>query len=757
MGPSVHLPAATELDPVAVAVAVGLALALGAAVAGLARRGDRWVLVSWCALGGAAGASCAAPPPSPHVYAHVGRVRYHLVTAQPVDGRTCRLFVWATWHEGEWTVWDPPARARTRPRLPATRLVLSGTLDVPEPWAGGPPKDGWMRVRRAYHATSAGTRVVCGQAGERQDWVRACVEALGPTHGAMAAAALLGERRLLPEPLVGWFERTGTIHLLAISGFHVSLLGAIVWTAARILTGGARWSRWAALGAMIGYAVFVGAPISVVRALSMAGLALAGPDSGRGARIWNGWGWVTALMTISDPRQPLQTGFALSISATAGVLLGARLATLLGSRLRRFEGGRLAPTARLAAALAPLAGTSLGATLLTTPWMLYAFANMYPLSLLANLVAIPAMALLLPAMVVAIVAEKAGLPGANAWSASAIHLGDAFVALLETLAHPAGRWVLSGRLDRENAWAATLAAALLLVVVNRTLEAQFARPAPRQATAPRGPRRLNHHAAAGFTVAVLAAIGHAPLLARLIPPDGAVVRFLSVGQGDAILIEGPKQRWLVDFGPGDWGGRDKLVPHLRRLGIHRIDRAWITHGDMDHWGGLIPVLSHGIRVDTLALSGAADFSASFWRTVTEADPRPQVLRVHAPERHRISPEVTMDVLHPWRGVDAEDRNDAIADPRADARSEAGRQPRADRRPRASRAATNGRAGDSAAYLGIAGRPSRQPHLRPPRCLRRAGALPAHCLTGTQQSFRISARGVGGRTPAAGHPTSAHRP
>lgn len=650
------------------ATAPWISLGLVCCCMGAARGGAGAVVGAWVALGASLGASSRVAPPAADAYAHVGRTRYHLVATRPLDGATSELRVWASWDEGSWVLWDPPLLALTRPRLPESTLLLSGTLDLPEPWSPGPPRLGWMRVGRAYHTDVTAARAVCGRTGERGDWVRTCVRALGPEIGAIAAAALLGERRLLPAEVTEWFQRTGTIHLLAISGFHVSLLGAIVWTLARILTGGAWWSRWAALTAMVGYAVFVGAPISVVRALSMAGLALLGSDCGRGARIWNGLGWVTALMIVSDPRQPLQTGFALSISATAGVLLGARLASVVSGRLRRsarsagspqgprHSGGSIVRdrAGRFAQALGPLVGTSLGATLLTTPWMLYVFAAMYPFSLFANLVAIPAMGCLLPAMVVAVVTARFSVPGAAAWGATARYLGEAFLGLLETLAGPCGHWVLSGGIPRDGAWAATLAAALGLLCVTRRLDRSPASLPGR----PKPGSRVSE-AALWAAVTALLAIGAWERIERAQAcANGVEVTFLSVGQGDAILVRAPGRTWIVDLGPGDWGGRDRLVPHLRRLGIDRIDRAWISHGDMDHWGGLIPLLACGIRVDTLSLSGVADFSDSFWREVTEADPRPVVERVFAPLHLRLTRDVSFEMVHPWPGVDAEGRNDA---------------------------------------------------------------------------------------------------
>jgi competence protein ComEC len=70
---------------------------------------------------------------------------------------------------------------------------------------------------------------------------------------------------------------------------------------------------------------------------------------------------------------------------------------------------------------------------------------------------------------------------------------------------------------------------------------------------------------------------------------------LSVGQGDAIAIRTPRDRWiLIDAGPAGNGfdaGRDVVVPFLRRRGVRSLEAFFLSHGDMDHVGGAPAVLA----------------------------------------------------------------------------------------------------------------------------------------------------------------------
>ncbi len=74
------------------------------------------------------------------------------------------------------------------------------------------------------------------------------------------------------------------------------------------------------------------------------------------------------------------------------------------------------------------------------------------------------------------------------------------------------------------------------------------------------------------------------------------VHFINVGQGDSILIQTPQRKnILIDGGGTPYSdfdvGKKIVIPYLRRQGIKKIDLLVLTHPDLDHMEGLIPVLS----------------------------------------------------------------------------------------------------------------------------------------------------------------------
>jgi competence protein ComEC len=143
-----------------------------------------------------------------------------------------------------------------------------------------------------------------------------------PPEAQLLQGILLGVDERIPADVTRAFQATGIAHVIAISGFNMSVLSALfMGLLNRFL---ARW--WAALSAALAlsvYAVLAGGGASVIRAAIMCALALAAVQLGRGSSGLNGLVLAAGIMCLFDPNLPWDVGFQLSFAATAGLILYA--------------------------------------------------------------------------------------------------------------------------------------------------------------------------------------------------------------------------------------------------------------------------------------------------------------------------------------------------------------------------------------------------------------------------------------------------
>lgn len=428
---------------------------------------------------------------------------------------------------------------------------------------GGFDYEGWL-FRQGIGATAtvrSGER--CADAGSHRllrlrqgfsDRLKAWL----PGHPAlpMVGALTLGDTSGLDEDDWQAFRLTGTTHLVAISGFNVAIVAGVVFWLVRAL-----WRLFptlclrlpapsAALAASVLaaflYALLAGFEPPVQRAALMLGLlALAGAWGGLGApsrALALAWG----LIVASDPLTLLAPGLWLSFAAVGAIFY------VSAGRLGPMSGWRAAITVQLmlSVMLAPLTLYWFQGTSLTGP--------------LVNLASVPIAAVLTPALIGALLLAAllpvVGLPLLR-WVADALDLGQQ--ALL---------WLADAT---PQAWAAASPepAALLLALIGAV--ALFA---------PIGlPLRV-------FGVLALSAL--------LLPPprpveQGFRIAVLDVGQGLAVAVHTARHTLLYDTGPAYPGGfdagRSVVVPYLLRNGVRTIDRLIVSHGDVDHRGGVAAV------------------------------------------------------------------------------------------------------------------------------------------------------------------------
>lgn len=498
--------------------------------------------------------------------------------APELDGRTL-------WLEGR--VEGLPDRSG-----PSVRFVLSEVTSarakVPATlrlsWFGGPPVEGGERWRLAvklkrphgmangagfdYEAWLTAQRIGAtgsvkdGQRLETSSGPRAWREAWRKrllavdAHGRAGALAalVLGDASGLTTADWQVLQDTGTLHLMVISGSHISLLAGLLYA---IVAGLARFGCWPsrlpwlpcacllAAGGAWAYSLMAGFEVPLQRACVMVSIVLLWRLRYRHRGLWTPLLAALLAVLLVEPLVVLLPGFWLSYAAVALLIFG------FSGRLGRWTAWRtwlraqwLMAVGLLPASIAlglPLSVSGVFANLVAVPWV---EVVVVPLALLGSL--------------------ALGVP----W------LGEALL------------WVSGGLLEllfRLLGWMAELAPAWQPVAAP-LWEVVLAMVGALLLLAP-----------AGVPLRVLGLAMFLPVFWPAVPlpaPGRAEIRVLDVGQGLSVLIRTRSQVWLYDAGArnGDFDiGERVVVPTLRSLGIGHLDLLMLSHADNDHAGGALAV------------------------------------------------------------------------------------------------------------------------------------------------------------------------
>ncbi len=415
---------------------------------------------------------------------------------------------------------------------------------------------------------------------------RALSDVLPEPHSSLAAGILYGERSNIPSDLMDDMNATGTSHLVAVSGQNVTIVAAMVIAALAWLIG-RRPAAWASLAAIAGYTLLVGAQPSVIRAALMGGVYVLSVITGRQHTASFALLLAAAGMTAVDPRVVNDVSFQLSFAATFGI---TTLTGPLGERMS-FESLRMSGWGQAIGAF-PLTrpaiemmSVTLVAIAFTLPITAVNFGQISLAAPLANLFVVPAFLLVGVTSGIAAGLDIAAPGLAGLWAWIAWPPAEYMIGAIRLFARAPGASVT---LHGITVWYAIAWYALLLAGTWWLMS----RPAPiiEPPPAPKPARRRVLLPVGGVAV-LIALAGVCGWLWLSQPESGRLsVTFLDVGQGDAILIQGPEgQRVLVDGGPGSQPITQALSRNLP-FDSRRIDLVVQTHPQADHLSGLLTVL-----------------------------------------------------------------------------------------------------------------------------------------------------------------------
>lgn len=436
----------------------------------------------------------------------------------------------------------------------------------------------------------------------------------------MLATMVTGDRTFLSQSLRAGFERTGSFHMLVVSGLHLAIVAGFVAWCARKLRIPRVPATLLTIAASFAYALFTGFATPVQRSLWMVSLYLVGRLIYRERSELNTIGFAVLCLLVASPRSLFESSFQMTLLAVvviAGIavpLLGATIHPYISATRDLRQVGmdvKLAPRiAQFRVMLRMFAQRMRGITSRWVAWTAMPWCLQFALQCVEALVvtlvvelamtlpmavyfhrvtlfALPVNLLILPLLVVMMPTALITLMVALVWPAAAAVPGAVTAVLLHigvALVHFFGskRWgdlrVPTPSFAQGFAYIALVAAAIVLA---RSQRAWFRRAAW-----------------AALVAAAIASVVPRPVQ----HPRGAMlVEALDVGQGDSLLLITPDGKTLLVDGGGFGGGPRQSAPEfdigeqvvstaLWARGIRHLDVVALSHAHSDHMGGLPAVL-----------------------------------------------------------------------------------------------------------------------------------------------------------------------
>jgi len=496
--------------------------------------------------------------------------------------------------DDDWAGADLGAAVRTSGRLqPADAGDLAGLLTAaraPEEMAR---PDVWWRGAGAVRAA-----------------IREAVAHRPPDQRALVPALVDGDDGGLSASLEEDFRTTGLTHLTAVSGTNLTLVVGFLLVVARWCRVRGRWLYVVGALGIVGFVLLARTEPSVLRAAVMGSvglLALGGNGRNRAIRAL---GVAVLVLLLVQPGLAVSAGFALSVLATAGIVLLA-------------PGWRDALVRWLPRWLAEAIAVPAAAQLACTPLVAAISGKVSFVAVLANLLVAPAVG---PATVCGLAAGLVTLVSAP--------LGR----LLGTVAGWCVAWiVLIAKRGADLPAAAsdwgTGAAALTVLTLTCCAVALV------------GPHMLRRRTT-GIACCLLLVVA---VTVRLPTPGwpaaGWVLAMCDVGQGDALVLRaGPSAGVVVDVGP-DPASVDAC---LARLGVTEVPLLVLTHFHADHVDGLAGVLD-GRRVGTIEGTRVLDPTAGVEEALATAREHRLGVASAIQGTTRAIGEITLQTLWPVPG------------------------------------------------------------------------------------------------------------
>lgn len=459
----------------------------------------------------------------------------------------------------------------------------------------------------------------------RRHLAESFLEVYGEENGALLAAMLLGERTFLSEETQSLYKAAGALHVIAVSGLHISLLGLGLYRLLRRIFASQAPAAVISVLCMAAYVFLVGNPPSAVRAFIMFAMGLLAGYWKRTLDTPTALSLSAAIILMGNPFYIGQSSFLLSFLAILAISVFQPalkeclalinpyhfpLSRLLDSRrawgLRHLDPQKVPGVCH---ELLKKAGNGLQSSfsvwIVTLPVQLFFFSEVSLFGIFFNLLIIPLMGVILLLGIAGLFLKEifhlftfltgSVLTDLEITVISICRYAEGlFFAVIKAGGSLADRLSFTMWMPGKPAYGKMLLAFCLLLLFcllgnlsenGRTFPEKFWK------------YRL------GILLGVI-------LLLAGYPSHNLQITFLDVGQGDGICMELPDGRvYLMDGGSSDVSkvGNYRLVPFLKAKGIRKIDAVFLSHGDADHINGIAELLEEKqMSIDCICLPTGAE-------------------------------------------------------------------------------------------------------------------------------------------------------
>lgn len=459
------------------------------------------------------------------------------------------------------------------------------------------------------------------------------IEQIYPSSGrSLVKAIITGDRTEISGEWNQFFQDAGVMHILAISGLHVGILAMVLFFIFYFIPAHNRigWLKYLIIILILfGYAAMTGFRPSVSRAALMFSIILLAKFFNRPYHLYNSL-FLAALMILCwQPLFLFDAGFLLSFVVTFSIVF---LAPIIQEKLTY-----------LPIFLRKSLSVSLSAWLGMAPLSAYFFYKVSFIGILSNIIIVPLIGIILILAMISILLSFLILPVA-VWLAE---INQTIILLLVTLGKTLSSIPLAFRYIAQPE-------IYLIILYYLILIAFF----------------YSWHFWCEYTLFekkkrfwMIGLLVFIFIFLPLITPSLLAVHFINVGQGDCIFIQTPNGRNILIDGGGtpfsDYDvGINKVIPYLRRKGIRQIDLIFLTHPDLDHLEGLLPILRE-MKVNLVIDSGIKGQHQAYidFINLIEGDENIRYYQTRAGDLIRINPELELFVLNPSGPIPSGYEND----------------------------------------------------------------------------------------------------